>query len=244
MKISLYTLILPRIELSFLEEWIHHNLSLGVDEIFIYNNGCKSMSTEYPTRKMSEEEQKYKWTKKPDSDYLEHLTDTQIEEGLSKLESIFKDKVKIISWVCGTDHNDKYPKSQVTGFKHCVENNNSDYWLFCDPDEYFVLPIHKTFKTLISDKKYKGVGAFWFGPEFYEPRVNNKSINELKTSGIYKRPVGGWVHTKCMSKSLVKTPIKWAYKYDSIIHKNRSFNGISKHINKDIGYFKHYTTTR
>ena len=31
-----------------------------------------------------------------------------------------------------------------------------------------------------------------------------------------------------MSKSLVKTPIKWAYKYDSIIHKNRSFKGISK----------------
>ena len=222
-KISLYTLILPRIELPFLEEWIHHNLSLGVDEIFIYNNGDKNI-------------------------YGKEYNDIgqEYEECISKLSEIQNKypSVKVVSWVYGKDNYDGYPKSQVTGFKHCVKNNPSDYWLFCDPDEYFVLPIHKTFKTLISDEKYKDVSAFWFGPEFYESRVNNKSINELKTSGIYKRPMGSWVHTKCMSKSLVKTPIKWAYKYDSIIHKNRSFKGISKHINKDIGYFKHYTTTR
>lgn len=222
-KISLYTLILPRIELSFLEEWITHNLSLGVDEIFIYNNGDKNI-----------------YGKKYDDIGQEY------EECISKLSEIQNKypSVKVVSWVYGKDNYDKYPKTQITGFKHCAENNHSDYYLHCDPDEYFVLPIHKTFKNLISDKKYREVGAFWFGPEFYEPRPNNKSINELKTSGIYRRPVGSWKHTRCMSKSLVKTPIKWAYKYDSIIHKNRSFNGISKHINKDIGYFKHYTTTR
>ena len=90
MKISLYTLVLPRIELSFLEEWITHNLSLGIDEIFIYNNGYESISTECASRKLSKEEQKYKWTRKPDADYQEHLTDDQIAEGLSKLENIFK----------------------------------------------------------------------------------------------------------------------------------------------------------
>ena len=39
MKISLYTLILPRLEVFFLEEWIEHNLKLGVDTIHIYDNG-------------------------------------------------------------------------------------------------------------------------------------------------------------------------------------------------------------
>ena len=229
MKISLYVQILPQREIPFLEEWVNHNLNLGIDKIYIYNNGSKKI--------YGKSYSEFKFT---------------YEESISKLSDIEHkySEVKVHSWIPTIDQefcvesNDPHHCNQVFGFKHCAENNHSDYYLHCDPDEYFVLPIHKTFKNLISDEEYKGVGAFWFGPEFYEPRVNNKSINELKTSGIYKRPVGSWVHTKCMSKSLVKTPIKWAYKYDSIIHKNRSFKGISKHINKDIGYFKHYTTTR
>ena len=42
MKIKLHTLILPRLEVFFLEEWIEHNLQLGVDEIYIYENGLVS----------------------------------------------------------------------------------------------------------------------------------------------------------------------------------------------------------
>jgi hypothetical protein len=241
MKISLYTLILPRIELPFLEEWIHHNLSLGVDEIFIYNNGFSSIDSFSPKNC---DEKDYKWTKKPDVEYNENLSDEQINTEINIIQSKYIGKVNFKSWAYKEDHEDEYPKSQVTGYKHCAENNPSDYWLFCDPDEFFVLQKHKTFQDLIEDDEMKDVGAFWFGPEFYEPRVNNKSTNELKTSGEYRMPRGNWKHTRCMSKSLVKTPIKWAYKFDSIIHKNRSTAGYSKHINKDIGYFKHYTTTR
>ena len=41
MKISLYVQILPQREIPFLEEWVNHNLNLGIDKIYIYNNGSK-----------------------------------------------------------------------------------------------------------------------------------------------------------------------------------------------------------
>jgi len=240
MKLSLYTLILPRIELPFLEEWIGHNLSLGVDEIFIYDNGCTSTSTEPSLRKMNEAELEYKWTKKPDVDYNEHLSDNQINDELNKIADKYNGKVQVRSWVYEKDHDDKYPKSQVTGYKHCVENNPSDYWLFCDPDEFFVLQQHKTFQDLIKDDEMKDIGAFWFGSEIYEPRKDGLPIGELKTTGKIKKSKGNWRYTGCNTKCLVKSPIFWARKHDSNIHKVRSLANDSRHIGLDVVYFKHY----
>lgn len=237
MKISLYTLILPRIELPFLEEWITHNLSIGVDEIFIYNNGFISIDKNSDSKRVVKD---YIWSKKPKLDYSDDLSDEKIIAELNTIQSKYKGKVHIKSWVYKKDHEDEYPKSQITGFKHCVENNNSDYWLFCDPDEHFVLQKHKTFQDLINDKKYKDVGAFWFGSKLYKRRKKGIATSELKFTGQIRKAVGNWKNTKCSSKSLVKMPICWAYKRDSIIHKNRSCYGKNINLSMEIAYFKHY----
>ena len=42
MKASIWTIILPRLEVSFLEEWIIHHLELGFDEIYIYDRYHKN----------------------------------------------------------------------------------------------------------------------------------------------------------------------------------------------------------
>jgi len=36
---AIYTLILPRLEVFYLQEWVEHHLNIGYDKIFIYNNG-------------------------------------------------------------------------------------------------------------------------------------------------------------------------------------------------------------
>ena len=89
MKLSFYTLILPRLEVFFLEEWIEHNLKLGADAIHIYDNGLiptsKPRPSEYyrkilsPTyEKLSESEKTYKSIFRPSSDYFTDYTDKQI----------------------------------------------------------------------------------------------------------------------------------------------------------------------
>ena len=62
MKISLYVKIAPMIETFFLENWLQHNLNLGIDEIFIYNNGFELHDDRYLDKKS-------KWQKKLDSIY-------------------------------------------------------------------------------------------------------------------------------------------------------------------------------
>ena len=134
MKISVYTKILPRLETFFIREWIEHTLSLGISEIFIYNNGF----TIYDERYTKTDARDPIWKRKPNLDYFEDFSNVQISTELNRIVDSYN-QVTLVSWEYGNDHNDSHIKSQVNGYKHCVKNNSSDYWLLCDPDEHFVL---------------------------------------------------------------------------------------------------------
>ena len=95
LSLGLYTLILPRLEVFFLEEWIEHNLMLGVDKIYIYDNGLvpvpqrdahwrKERESDYQKywNQLSEEEKIGRWENKPQEDYFEDYSDEQIYEKL------------------------------------------------------------------------------------------------------------------------------------------------------------------
>ena len=82
MIVSIYTLLIPRMELPFIKEWIDHHLSLGVDKIYIYNNGrVPSDNDQYlqaGARELLEGEKTIKWAKKPDEDYSLELSDVDV----------------------------------------------------------------------------------------------------------------------------------------------------------------------
>ena len=144
MKISIFTLILPRLEVFFLEEWINHHLKLGVEKVYIYDNGMSSnddasMYGGNAGRNLTEVETKIKWLQKPDADYREEYTDVEIYEKLNEVVGKFEGVVEVVSWKVGIDHNDIYPASQTSGYRHCAETNYSDWWLFIDDDEFIML---------------------------------------------------------------------------------------------------------
>ena len=78
MRISLYTQILPRLEVFFLEEWIEHHLMIGVDKIYLYNNGFLSVDIKHGTGKT--------WAKKPYANYFLEYSDEEIMKHLSARE--------------------------------------------------------------------------------------------------------------------------------------------------------------
>jgi hypothetical protein len=229
--ISIYAIILPRLEVFFLEEWIDHHLALGVDKVYLYNNGFVSIDASgsliHGARKLKPKEEKIKWAKRPNLNYNLNLTDKEITKKLYSLEDKFKGKVKIIEWKYGINHEYKYPESQKQGFYHCKEKFKSDWWLNIDPDEFVVLKKCNSLKDLCD--KHKDITCFRFKQRVFDSRNKKQPVREVFNWG-FERGL-----PKCLIINDIIDDIK---KFD--IHFPNPRYGIIKVLEKNEALFYHY----
>lgn len=186
--ITLTSIILPRLEVFYLEEWIEHYLSLGVDKIILYNNGFNSIDGKSPCIKyMDKKELENRrllqsapdhmvWSKKPHLDYFPDYSDSQILDKLNDINSKY-DEVKVIPWVYGVDHNSPYPNSQNQMFARVLNDKKNDWVLNVDPDEYIVLKNHSNLKDFID--QYNDFNYFQFYGKTFTKRLRNKPVREI-----------------------------------------------------------------
>ena len=165
MKINLYVQVNLRLEAHVLEKWIKHNIKLGVDHIYIYNNGLKS-----PILPIQKGKKKFSSPEK----YNQNLSDEKILKIAEDIKNRY-DSITIVPWIYGEDHQDPHPESQIKGFIDCVSNygNEECWWLFIDPDEFLYLNKHKSLKHFADDhKEYNylkwGQVKRWETPNVYE----------------------------------------------------------------------------
>lgn len=160
--IDIITLIAPRLEFWYLEEWIEHHLSIGINKIYIYNNGFNLISEpNSPSNVSSWKAQKtFKnekckgeiskiWDLKPDLDYFQDFSESEIVEKIGELQDKYAN-VEIISWEYDKDHKDKYPFSQYSALNDFLSKSQSDFFAFIDIDEYFILPQRKLLQDFVS----------------------------------------------------------------------------------------------
>jgi hypothetical protein len=221
--IGLYTLVMPRLEFMYLEEWVEHHFRVGVDKVFIYDNGHLSVdNSEWAvgSRELTDEEVGVKWRKKPDANYFLDRSDQEVEEAVY---SLVGDRVDVVPWRLRHGHWTEYPKSQLTGFRHCVESNPEiDWWLFIDPDE-FVLP--RSFDVLPElIARMPSAGCFYFEQRVFQDRVSQP------VRGIYE-----WGYDSDQSKALVAAPI-----LDYQVHAPRPVSGEVVHVDRSDCIFHHY----
>ena len=171
MKVSIYTQIAPRIETFFLKEWIEHHLMVGVDKIFIYNNGffCKDHYGEGNI-----------WNKKPYLNYFLEYTDSEITDKLESIVDSFKNYVSLVPW----ETNGSCPKNtrtgcQVWGYKNCVTNNHSDWWLHIDPDEFILSQKYLTIKDFLKATENAEFGRFILPQKIFGIRKQNCSVRGI-----------------------------------------------------------------
>lgn len=202
----MFTMILPRLEVFFLEEWIEHHLMLGVDKIYIYNNGLVPQPTksrfgkpEWEPRKITKADDG-KWRKKPDADHFFDYTDEEIIEKLDCISKKFSDSVSIRSWIQKVDHELEFPFSQATGYKTCAEENESDWWIHIDPDEYLFSNKYNSIREFILICVKKKQYSLRFGQRVFDFRSRDRDVREVFEWGY---------DTTVPPKSIVKTPIKW-----------------------------------
>lgn len=155
--LSLYTQISPRLETFFIREWIEHNLMIGVDKIYLYNNGSTK-----------------RWSKKPYADYHLEYSDQEIMDFLIEIVNDYKD-VSLVNWRLGKECHENRPVCQILGYRNCIEKNSSTYWMHIDPDEFIVSEKYLTIKDFIKDKPSSLV-KFVMGQKIFGVRRFGKQV--------------------------------------------------------------------
>ena len=181
MKVSIYSIILPRLEVPYLEYWIDYHLKLGVDNIVLYNNGLRPKHDKHAhwraglkgnykkkndqrkrlkfLKEIDPNFKKYVWEKRPYANLHLELTDEQILFKLKQIQQKYPE-VTVVPWVKGRHHEFGYPTSQKKGFENFLVKFNPDWTLFIDPDEFVALRSSKNLKEFI--EKNPGFRLFRF----------------------------------------------------------------------------------
>lgn len=201
-SVTLCAVILLRKEVFYLEEWINHNLSLGVNSIYIYNNGLipvngKNPSFKYMDKKELERRRSLQsapdhmvWAKKPHLDYFHDFSDDDIlfkfNEIISKYPNVYE-----VPWVSGVNHNDGHPCCQIKMYWDMLKRPES--WILnVDPDEYIVLRNHDSIQDFISDNN--GFNYFEFYGKTYTQRIRNQSVRNIYSNcGLYLDGAQKWL---------------------------------------------------
>jgi hypothetical protein len=234
--ISMHTQILPRLEVFFLEEWIEHNSMLGVDKFYVYDNGLKSVEPQMRARSAGEslrvldkQEQGVKWVKKPNSDYFEDYSNSDIYEKLQEVVTKFKDRVTLVPWYTGEScqHTSRI-KCQIAGYQHCVDDNDSDWWIHMDPDEY-ILPLHHKNIIEFLDEYHgeKGYTSFELKQRVFDTRRRDAPV----------RSITNWGYETQLRKCISKSPTRMSARN---VHRIRSSSGPFLIVDRDIMRFNHY----
>ena len=102
--ICLMTVFIPREHIFFLEEWIRHHLTVGVQHIFLYDNGIRFGEQRSPELYIFNPKFKRKWhdgLSKHNENYAaftSHWTDDDIARMTLEIVNKFPMRVSLVPW--------------------------------------------------------------------------------------------------------------------------------------------------
>ena len=231
MKINIYAIFLPRIELFFIREWVDHHLEIGVEKIYLYNNGFKSFDESSLAKnvpeKIGEKDKIVKWNKKPGADYNLELSDTEILMELEKIENEYDGRLEIKDWAAERANSNsvfhpqprkwsikksknpdkpffrEYPGSQFNGARHILETQKelSRNFFFNRPDFWLFIDIDE----FIFLKKHLNLQELIEEYDQYD-RLSFRQI--IFDERINKKPVKEIVNYGFLSENVTKSMAK------------------------------------
>jgi hypothetical protein len=180
MDVSLYTLISPRQDIHFIQEWISHYLSIGFDRIFIYENGIKPLDQERRASfMMCDEMFKHKM-------WVDARSADKIYKDLNSIVDKY-DRVKLVPWHKPfTIRKPFWYSAQMSGLTDCLVMNPNIGWIaFFDADEFLWLK-HNNIKKTLNTK----LSCVRFNQKVFECRNPRQPVRSITTcakiENVYK----------------------------------------------------------
>lgn len=206
MSFSLVTLILPSIETDYMEEWVSHNLSIGFDQIFIYENGPKSVDRRWNLESLDG------WYPSKQSAGNSRSYDQNMVI-LRDLESRY-DEVTLLPWHAPyravkkawkkSRPRQKQVISQLAVYEDAISRHSSDWWMMSDPDEFLWLSCDSLTDLVELQDTEGNLGAMRFHQRVFAQRGGSLPVRSIfnygySTFGRSKPPE--------FFKSLARSPV-------------------------------------
>jgi hypothetical protein len=221
MKIHLVTLFAPRLDFYYIEDWIKHNLNLGVDHIYFYNNGFNLASepTQYSNKvgpiaekvfgdKGCSGEISKGWDLKPHIDHFLEWTEEEIDCILNRINDKYPN-VTFIPFEYNVHHLSKYPESQWKAMLHHIQQGRDSDWLaMLDIDEYINLGNHSNLKDFINYIGTKGDYDNIALAEAFQKRIYRESFTKHPNDHTQQARKFEYCAKKTFCKTSLLFPLK------------------------------------
>lgn len=176
-SLAIMSVFILRENILFLEEWLEHHISMGVDYFVLYDN--------------SQTQKKNSWNQnvipgkvnKHNVNYDELISHEDANQLLKKILNKHKGKIEILSWA-KKDKNGIIRHFQLEAFKHFCDTyyKKFDYGLFIDMDEFMISRSSKNLNDIVKEMNANKISSLYFNSKLFSSRFNHvgtpiKNIN-------------------------------------------------------------------
>ena len=182
-SIALMTVFIMKENVLFLEEWIQHNIIMGVDHIFLYDNSNVQKPGDFDLNINAPIVFGIK--NKMDVNYGKLISDDKAKRIYKNILKKYKKNITTIPWE-KKDKDGFIRYFQKDAYLDFITKNkyNYDYGLFIDMDEYMVSENDLTLKDIIIQMEKNEISTAYFYQRWFESRFNHldKKVREITVS--------------------------------------------------------------
>ena len=176
-SLAIMSVFILKENILFLEQWIQHHMSMGVDYFVLYDNSQTQKKDVGDPNVIPGKVNKHNFN------YDELISDEDANQLLKKILNKHKGKIEILAW-SKRDKNGVIRYFQLEAFKHFCDTyyKKFDYGLFIDMDDFMISRSSKNLKDIVKEMNVNKISSLYFNSKLFSSRFNHvgtpiKNIN-------------------------------------------------------------------
>ena len=176
-SLAIMSVFILKENILFLEEWIQHHMSMGVDYFVLYDNSQTQKKDAKDPNVIPGKVNKHNFN------YDELISAEDANQLLKRILNKYKDHIEIITWA-KRDETGIIRYFQLEAFKHFCNTyyRKFDFGLFIDMDEFMISRSSKNLKDIVKEMNTNKITSMYFNSKLFSSRFNHlgtpiKSIN-------------------------------------------------------------------
>ena len=176
-SLAVMSVFILKENILFLEEWLEHHISMGVDYFVLYDNSQTQKKDVGDPNVIPGKVNKH------NVNYGELISHEDANQLLKKILNRHKGKIEIVTWA-KKDKNGIIRYFQVEAFKHFCDTyyKKFDYGLFIDMDEFMISRSSKNLNDIVKEMNANKISSLYFNSKLFSSRFNHvgtpiKNIN-------------------------------------------------------------------
>ena len=167
-SLAIMSVFILKENILFLEEWIQHHMSMGVDYFVLYDNSQTQKKDAKDPNVIPGKVNKHNFN------YDELISAEDANQLLKKILNKYREKIEIVTWA-KKDKTGIIRYFQLEAFKHFCNTyyRKFDFGLFIDIDEFMISRSSKNLKDIVKEMNANKITSMYFNSKLFSSRFNH-----------------------------------------------------------------------